>query len=221
MHRDVVTHVAVSTADFFITGSADGKLTQVVISLAYIACVFQFLIVFLISFAYALWFFRYQVFDLNIGEFLLLVSSQLCLPILWGTLIHLTVAIFFSFSIFFWAIKVHSYFLSFLLFLKNESMMQKQLGLLSHNQLVSIVSKQCWWIVLLVCLWEVIIQGTGIGNKEKVFYILFYTPKFLEEWIFLVMYLSLICIILIFMCIPYCSDMFFAPPACHLSIFLK
>lgn len=25
MHRDVVTHVAVSAADFFITGSADGK----------------------------------------------------------------------------------------------------------------------------------------------------------------------------------------------------
>lgn len=25
MHRDVVTHVAVSVADFFITGSADGK----------------------------------------------------------------------------------------------------------------------------------------------------------------------------------------------------
>lgn len=24
MHRDVVTHVAVSTADFFISGSADG-----------------------------------------------------------------------------------------------------------------------------------------------------------------------------------------------------
>lgn len=24
MHRDVVTHVAVSAADFFITGSADG-----------------------------------------------------------------------------------------------------------------------------------------------------------------------------------------------------
>jgi hypothetical protein len=26
MHRDVVTHVAVSAAEFFITGSADGKL---------------------------------------------------------------------------------------------------------------------------------------------------------------------------------------------------
>ncbi|KAH7840617.1 hypothetical protein Vadar_019264 [Vaccinium darrowii] len=26
MHRDVATHVAVSTADFFITGSADGHL---------------------------------------------------------------------------------------------------------------------------------------------------------------------------------------------------
>ena len=25
MHRDVVTHVAVSVAEFFITGSADGK----------------------------------------------------------------------------------------------------------------------------------------------------------------------------------------------------
>lgn len=25
MHRDVVTHVAVSSADFFITGSVDGK----------------------------------------------------------------------------------------------------------------------------------------------------------------------------------------------------
>lgn len=25
MHRDVVTHVAVSAAEFFITGSADGK----------------------------------------------------------------------------------------------------------------------------------------------------------------------------------------------------
>lgn len=28
MHRDVVTHVAVSVADFFITGSADGKNGQ-------------------------------------------------------------------------------------------------------------------------------------------------------------------------------------------------
>lgn len=26
MHRDVVTHVAVSSADFFITGSVDGKI---------------------------------------------------------------------------------------------------------------------------------------------------------------------------------------------------
>lgn len=26
MHRDVVTHVAVSAADFFITGSADGTV---------------------------------------------------------------------------------------------------------------------------------------------------------------------------------------------------
>ena len=26
MHRDVVTHVAVSSADFFITGSDDGKI---------------------------------------------------------------------------------------------------------------------------------------------------------------------------------------------------
>lgn len=26
MHRDVVTHVAVSQADFFITGSTDGKM---------------------------------------------------------------------------------------------------------------------------------------------------------------------------------------------------
>lgn len=26
MHRDVVTHLAVSSADFFITGSCDGKL---------------------------------------------------------------------------------------------------------------------------------------------------------------------------------------------------
>lgn len=29
MHRDVVTHVAVSSADFFITGSVDGKLYDV------------------------------------------------------------------------------------------------------------------------------------------------------------------------------------------------
>jgi len=27
MHRDVVTHVAVSSADFFMTGSCDGKFT--------------------------------------------------------------------------------------------------------------------------------------------------------------------------------------------------
>lgn len=29
MHRDVVTHVAVSAADFFITGSADGNTNLV------------------------------------------------------------------------------------------------------------------------------------------------------------------------------------------------
>ena len=28
MHRDVVTHVAVSSADFFITGSVDGEQGQ-------------------------------------------------------------------------------------------------------------------------------------------------------------------------------------------------
>lgn len=28
MHRDVVTHVAVSSADFFITGSQDGNFTS-------------------------------------------------------------------------------------------------------------------------------------------------------------------------------------------------
>lgn len=28
MHRDVVTHVAVSPADYFITGSADGNLSR-------------------------------------------------------------------------------------------------------------------------------------------------------------------------------------------------
>jgi hypothetical protein len=29
MHRDVVTHVAVSPADFFITGSTDGKTKDI------------------------------------------------------------------------------------------------------------------------------------------------------------------------------------------------
>jgi hypothetical protein len=29
MHRDVVTHVAVSPADFFITGSVDGKTKDI------------------------------------------------------------------------------------------------------------------------------------------------------------------------------------------------
>jgi hypothetical protein len=33
MHRDVVTHVAVSPADFFITGSADGDLSNTLVSL--------------------------------------------------------------------------------------------------------------------------------------------------------------------------------------------
>ena len=32
MHRDVVTHVAVSPADFFITGSADGDLFNTLVS---------------------------------------------------------------------------------------------------------------------------------------------------------------------------------------------
>lgn len=31
MHRDVVTHVAVSAADFFITGSIDGTFSQILI----------------------------------------------------------------------------------------------------------------------------------------------------------------------------------------------
>jgi hypothetical protein len=31
MHRDVVTHVAVSPADFFITGSADGNLSHTLV----------------------------------------------------------------------------------------------------------------------------------------------------------------------------------------------
>ena len=29
MHRDVVTHVAVSSADFFITGSVDGTILSI------------------------------------------------------------------------------------------------------------------------------------------------------------------------------------------------
>lgn len=48
MHRDVVTHVAVSPADFFITGSADGKTTHIVfvLSLLYyvILCYFFYVV---------------------------------------------------------------------------------------------------------------------------------------------------------------------------------
>lgn len=33
MHRDVVTHVAVSAADFFITGSADGNIKMLIFNI--------------------------------------------------------------------------------------------------------------------------------------------------------------------------------------------
>ncbi|KAG6470196.1 hypothetical protein ZIOFF_071253 [Zingiber officinale] len=36
MHRDVVTHVAVSSADFFITGSSDGA----VLPISFLSCLF-------------------------------------------------------------------------------------------------------------------------------------------------------------------------------------
>lgn len=34
MHRDVATHVAVSTADFFITGSADGNTKMFLVNIS-------------------------------------------------------------------------------------------------------------------------------------------------------------------------------------------